>query len=241
MGWPTEKLLQLIDLYKMSPCLWDPQDRYYKKSVIKDRAWQSISTKLGYNPVATKKKMDSILACYRRERKKHELDDYHVSKWFGYEPLSFLAYRSQVKKPQSEHHDPLSNIIQRDKSPSQLLQQQPSYDHSFEPKQSKVHIEETEVVSDTEKESSRCRRNNKNSLESNRRDVSDVFGEYVATKHRKYSDHVKNVIEHQIAQILFDADMGTYNPGTTTTITISGRAPPIDTEAEGSEDFMNAN
>lgn len=45
----------------------------------------------------------------------------------------------------------------------------------------------------------------------NERDASTVFGEYVATKHRKYSCYTKNVIEHLINTILYDADMGKYD------------------------------
>lgn len=45
----------------------------------------------------------------------------------------------------------------------------------------------------------------------NVRDASDVFGEHVAAKHRKYDDHVKSIVEHEISKILFEADMGKYD------------------------------
>lgn len=42
------------------------------------------------------------------------------------------------------------------------------------------------------------------------RDASTIYGEHIATKHRSYSQHTKNVIEHLIGNILFRADMGQY-------------------------------
>lgn len=87
-----------------------------------------------------------------------------------------------------------------------------------------------------EKECTNCI--NRSAAEFKRRDASDIFGEYVSTKHRKYSDHVKNVIEHQIAQILFDADMGLYNPGTTTTVTISAQSPIVETDTGGTSEII---
>lgn len=44
----------------------------------------------------------------------------------------------------------------------------------------------------------------------NTRDDSTIYGEHIAWKHRKYSDHTKSVIEHLIGDILFNADMGHY-------------------------------
>lgn len=43
------------------------------------------------------------------------------------------------------------------------------------------------------------------------RDASTIFGEHVAMKHRSYSRHTQNIIEHLISNILFEADMGKYN------------------------------
>lgn len=45
----------------------------------------------------------------------------------------------------------------------------------------------------------------------NKKDASAVFGDYIASKHRKYSSYTKNVIEHAINTILYEADMGKYN------------------------------
>lgn len=44
------------------------------------------------------------------------------------------------------------------------------------------------------------------------RDDSTVFGEHVGAKHRKYSRHTQCIVEHHISNILFNADMGRYEP-----------------------------
>lgn len=46
----------------------------------------------------------------------------------------------------------------------------------------------------------------------NLRDGSTIYGEHVASKHRKYSAHTQSVVEHLIGNILFNADMGKYEP-----------------------------
>lgn len=46
----------------------------------------------------------------------------------------------------------------------------------------------------------------------NLRDDSTIYGEHVASKHRKYSAHTQSVVEHLIGNILFNADMRQYEP-----------------------------
>lgn len=249
MEWPTEKLLRLIELFKNNRCLWDPQDRNYKKSNIKDKAWNKISDELRRNAIETKKKMESLLASYRRERKKYELalggshpDKGYISKWFAFNAMSFMANRSFDRKPLHDiHDDPLDEIFQQDSSRSQDSYEVNSKQVKPNGEESPRRIATFDVspsASNKEKECKHSCSSNRSASEYKRRDASDIFGEYVSTKHRKYSDHVKNVIEHQIAQILFDADMGLYNPGTTTTVTISAQSPIMETDAVGTSEII---
>lgn len=48
-----------------------------------------------------------------------------------------------------------------------------------------------------------------------RRDSSEIFGEHIALKHRKYTDRTKCIVEHLISNILFKADMGEYENAST--------------------------
>lgn len=42
-------------------------------------------------------------------------------------------------------------------------------------------------------------------------DCSTVFGEYIATKHRRYSAYTRSTVEHLISDILYNADIGKYD------------------------------
>lgn len=42
------------------------------------------------------------------------------------------------------------------------------------------------------------------------KDNSDIFGDYVANKHRKYDETTQNIVEHYINNILFEADIGKF-------------------------------
>lgn len=53
----------------------------------------------------------------------------------------------------------------------------------------------------------------------NLRDGSTIYGEHVASKHRKYSAHTQSVVEHLIGNILFNADMGKYEPSVSPAVT----------------------
>ncbi|KAG8272283.1 hypothetical protein J6590_044942 [Homalodisca vitripennis] len=40
--------------------------------------------------------------------------------------------------------------------------------------------------------------------------TAEIFAEYVAAKLRGYPEYTRNVVQHKINNILFEADMGTY-------------------------------
>lgn len=58
----------------------------------------------------------------------------------------------------------------------------------------------------------------KSTVQTNKqKDNSDIFGDYIARKHRKYNVKTQSYVEHQISKILFQADMETYEPMRSTT------------------------
>ena len=70
MDWSQEKCLLMIEAYQNFRCLWDPTYEHYKNTTYKQDAWQEIAKLLKCNVEEVKKKMDSLLASYRRERQK---------------------------------------------------------------------------------------------------------------------------------------------------------------------------
>jgi len=52
----------------------------------------------------------------------------------------------------------------------------------------------------------------KSTVQANKqKDCSDVFGDYVARKLRKYNVKIQSYVEHQINNIVFQADMELHN------------------------------
>lgn len=43
------------------------------------------------------------------------------------------------------------------------------------------------------------------------KDENDAFGVYIASKLRKFNDHVRSIVMHRINNIFFDAEMGKFN------------------------------
>lgn len=70
MDWDREKCLELIDTYKKYPFLWNPKHGLYYNKTKKNDAWAAIDASLGCAPGVSKKKMDSILSSFRREKTK---------------------------------------------------------------------------------------------------------------------------------------------------------------------------
>lgn len=69
MDWGREKCIRLIDEYKSYPELWNPCHPSYYNKTRKYEVWERIAQVLGFRSVDdVKKKMDSILASYRRAK-----------------------------------------------------------------------------------------------------------------------------------------------------------------------------
>ncbi len=70
MSWPREKCLGLIDEYEKHEVLWNPQHGDYYNKLKKHDAWVEVSSVLDISPQEGKKKMDSLLSSFRREKAK---------------------------------------------------------------------------------------------------------------------------------------------------------------------------
>lgn len=85
--WSQEKSLQLIELYKQRPVLWDKRDKDYKNNETKADAWAEICSIIGMRDA--EKKMNILNVQYRRELKRALINqsvtyDYkNVRKWFA--------------------------------------------------------------------------------------------------------------------------------------------------------------
>lgn len=70
MDFTHAETLTLLNIYKKFPVLWDPKARGYHDRKLKANAWSEISAEVQVHPEICKRKVDSLFASYRREKKK---------------------------------------------------------------------------------------------------------------------------------------------------------------------------
>lgn len=108
MDFTDDKILNLISEYEKYPVLWDPKDKFYKLNNKKKEAWDHMGAIFQVSGEVLKKKMNSILNSYRRERQKviartsrMEGNEVYNSTWFAYNALSFLHSKYQPRSTKS--------------------------------------------------------------------------------------------------------------------------------------------
>ncbi|XP_035826724.1 uncharacterized protein LOC101860181 [Aplysia californica] len=105
--WDKDRCFRLLEEYENYTELWDTRnDLYYSKS-RKNDCWEAISVTMNCHVDEAKRKMESLLASFRREKSKakkiialglergtHEV---YESKWFAFDKMSFLMDRSRER------------------------------------------------------------------------------------------------------------------------------------------------
>lgn len=99
--WMNRDVLRLIEAFKERPCLWDHNDKDFKLLKKKNECWAEIANIFDVDVYELRKKMNSVLASYRRERQKHGTlkpdGDRYFSNWFAYNSMKF------IKRKRPEH------------------------------------------------------------------------------------------------------------------------------------------
>lgn len=106
MEWSNDLTLQLIELYREKGCLWDPTDNTYKLRNAKADAWNELGVAFKCSAAEVKKKMDSLLASFRRERQRQiksgaGADEVYNSSWFAFKSMVFLMDKFAPRNTQS--------------------------------------------------------------------------------------------------------------------------------------------
>ncbi|KAJ8889571.1 hypothetical protein PR048_009070 [Dryococelus australis] len=73
MEWSQVKTIELIEMHRGSPCLWDPQQPEYKKNAMKNDSWATVSVTVVCTAIEARNKMESLMASFRRERQKSQM------------------------------------------------------------------------------------------------------------------------------------------------------------------------
>lgn len=99
MEWYREQTIQLIDLFRARPALWDTSSVHYRNKRMKNDALEQISCKLKCPKEEIAKKICTLRVQFSRENVKvkraREAGTVYNPKWFGYQLLCFLNDQSR--------------------------------------------------------------------------------------------------------------------------------------------------
>ncbi|KAL1516253.1 hypothetical protein ABEB36_000172 [Hypothenemus hampei] len=220
MEWANDKTIELIELYRSKDCLWNPKSKHYKLLNKKNDAWGEIASEINCDMPEVKKKVNSLLASFRRERQKvvakksgSGADEVYHSTWFAFKSLYFLMDKFT---PKTENTKEIPKELTDNEGISNdehaitdtLLQREEQQDITQQPKTAKQNRKRQSIENRLDEAYSLM----KETVAKKSNKTSDViFGQYVASKMEKYSDRSKNIVQHLINNILFEADMGRYD------------------------------
>jgi len=100
MEWYREQTIQLIDLFRNRPALWDTSSVHYRNKRMKNESLEQISAKLKCPKEEIAKKICTLRVQFSREnvkvkRARESGGAVYNPKWFGYQLLCFLNDQSR--------------------------------------------------------------------------------------------------------------------------------------------------
>lgn len=104
--WTKENIIRLIELYENEKCLWDTRSSDHKNKIKRTDAFIKIANDLNFEEQEVRKKMDSLLTQYRREKKALVLksgmsSDDLKTPWYAYKYFYFLNNKNDPRKTRS--------------------------------------------------------------------------------------------------------------------------------------------
>ncbi|XP_018328340.1 uncharacterized protein LOC108739110 [Agrilus planipennis] len=98
MEWTNDMCLELIAAYRERPMLWNSDHPCFKISSRKIAEWDEIAEQLKTDVESIKRKISSLLASYRRERRMQYEKRGYRSSWFAYESLDAFLHDRYKRK-----------------------------------------------------------------------------------------------------------------------------------------------
>ncbi|KAL4090087.1 hypothetical protein QTP88_024988 [Uroleucon formosanum] len=204
MDWTDEECLLLIEMFKARPILWDPTNNY----------WSEIGKEMNKNVNEVKRKMESLQASFRRERRIEGntsrsgagADEVFHSKWFAFKAMHQLL----------EDPNLIVNETSIDECLGETLGEQTQ-------EQRKTFVSPKKVA---------CKRKKANdsdrdvitNLQNIMKDISDkrqtkkqktdctLFGEFIGSKLEQFDDRMKTILQHQISSLISNAELSKFQP-----------------------------
>ncbi|KAL4091676.1 hypothetical protein QTP88_026329 [Uroleucon formosanum] len=119
-NWSKDKIINLIELYENASCLWDTKSSDYKNKIKHTDAFIDIANKLNFKEHEVRKKIESLLTQYRREKKALVLksglsSDDVKTPWYAYKYFHFLTNKNTPRITRSNtSEDSVSNLCDSD-------------------------------------------------------------------------------------------------------------------------------
>ncbi|XP_047104849.1 uncharacterized protein LOC124743995 [Schistocerca piceifrons] len=237
MEWSNDLSLQLIEAYRDRPVLWDVSHNYYKLANRRNEAWAEIAKLFNCDVMEVKKKMNSLLSSFRRERQKEGLrrsgtgpEEVYHSTWFAFNSLKFLFDRYRPRRHRHNFEDDDGDYEGEDfitdeepDIPTDVLKMEYSEDSPVAG--DSAVLERFSADGDKKPALKRKRGWSEETRLADAcgllkaavtagalaRDDCAVYGEHVANKLRALDHRTRAIVQHAINNVLFEADMGKYS------------------------------
>ncbi|XP_023719509.1 uncharacterized protein LOC111871010 isoform X2 [Cryptotermes secundus] len=234
MEWTNDSTINFIKAYEKHPVLWDATHCLYKVKPKKTEAWDSIATELNVVVAELKKKMNSLLATYRKVRQKltaagksgSGADEMDAPNWFAYKAFAFLHNRYQPRRTIntedggeasdsqleeavsmcSDEGDLVSNQ-ETDHAQTQVNKAPPTRNEN------KVFVSPRKIPrksANTEDPRIGEAYTALQAAIAKKRDEFDAYGEYIANVLRSMDKPTRAFVKKEFSDIIFKAESGIY-------------------------------
>ncbi|KAL4706211.1 hypothetical protein ACJJTC_018395 [Scirpophaga incertulas] len=213
--------VKLITLYSEHRYLWDPHDPNYVNRVLREQAWMKISEELDLSVVELKKKLESLLGSYRREKSREKRSAgtgfrAYKSRWYAYKYFNFMprSKAARVKldngsqedtndtKPlKFENETPVDTRVKQHKTAGSPM---PFYQKHKRARMNSQGEDSDTTISKALRLLQQC------AEASTPKDHYTTFGNYVSNELRKYDSITLAHVKNAICGIIFQADTGKF-------------------------------
>ncbi|XP_026759699.1 uncharacterized protein LOC113518876 [Galleria mellonella] len=243
--WTNDAVLEFLNLYRREQHLWDPKHPLHRNRSEVANAWLRIQSSLSmnYSVVDLKKKKESLMTSFRMHfnKKKRSPEAFHTT-WFAY-PLmeSFLGgkYECDSTNQNMEHEfynnvstytpnvnvqQPIIDVNSRSMPVTERtnLGSRQNKPQTSTPTTKTPNTAGLVFVKKQEDEEAGTLRNAGD--ERTDMDEYDLYGQLLAKKLRKLDEHQRDVVMHDIDNIMFRAKM---QSGSSQTRSYSSSPSPV--------------
>lgn len=222
--WSIEKTISLIQAYEMHPLLWNPRDKLYKNKYKRNDAITEIASLVECSVLEVKKKLESVLSQYRREKKNVTKSGMATSDrkkpWWGLKYLRFLDVKytpnhtissgaisesTEVDNTEIEISQP---DVTGDRVDSEPINNPPASSHSRAFKRPPNKRTRQDIQDKAYDIMTECY--NKINTEDDRDEFS-IYGEAVAARIRKIGNPVAVcILKNKIDNAIFETELVEY-------------------------------